>query len=93
MEYKQWKEILSAVSKETDLSRDNVIEKIKEKLKAENGEDEYKKWEEAGFDVNHLFEGKDDKLTLLHLAASRGYAKIVNLLIENDASVDVAANR
>lgn len=38
------KEILSAVNKETDLSRDNVIEKIKEKLKAAD-EGEHKKWE------------------------------------------------
>ncbi|MDR0773684.1 MAG: hypothetical protein LBE46_05230 [Wolbachia pipientis] len=56
MNYKQWKRMLSAVDKEEGLSKDNVIEKIKEKLKAENGEDEYKKWEEAGFDVNYLFE-------------------------------------
>ncbi|WP_265026857.1 ankyrin repeat domain-containing protein [Wolbachia endosymbiont (group A) of Bombylius major] len=85
MNYKQWKEILGAVNKETDLSKDNVIDKIKEELK--KYPEEYKKWEEAGFGVNHLFE--DDQLTLLHLAASCGYAKIVNLLIENDASVDV----
>lgn len=71
MNYKQWKEILGAVNKETDLSKDNVIDKIKEELK---------KYPEAGF---------DDQLTLLHLAASCDYAKIVNLLIENDASVDV----
>lgn len=56
MNYEQWKRMLSAVDKEEGLSKDNVIERIKEKLKAENGEDEYKKWEEAGFDVNYLFE-------------------------------------
>jgi len=39
------------------LNEDDVIEKVKEKLKAENGEDKYKEWEKAGFDVNHPLEG------------------------------------
>ncbi len=70
-----------------------LIDKIKEELK--KYPEEYKKWEEAGFDVDYLFEIKDDTLiaydrfTLLHLAVLCGYEKIVNLLIENDASVDV----
>ncbi|WP_264328988.1 ankyrin repeat domain-containing protein [Wolbachia endosymbiont (group A) of Andrena hattorfiana] len=93
MNYEQLKRMLSAVDKEEGLSKDNVIDKIKEKLK--KYPEEYKKWEEAGFDVDYLFEIKDDTLiaydrfTLLHLAVLCGYEKIVNLLIENDASVDV----
>lgn len=98
MNYEQWKRMLSAVNEKEDLSKDNVIDKIKEELK--KYPEEYKKWEEAGFDVDYLFKIKDDILiaydrftllhfTLLHLAALCGYEKIVNLLIENDASVDV----
>jgi predicted DNA-binding ribbon-helix-helix protein len=36
MKDEQWWKILSAIEKEKDLNRDNVIEKIKEELKAED---------------------------------------------------------
>jgi|GEM_PF-5810426 len=55
MKDEQWWKILSAIEKEKDLNRDNVIEKIKEELKAED-KNWYKKWEKAGFGVNYLFE-------------------------------------
>lgn len=48
MEYNQWKEILSAVNADKNLSKDNVIEKVKERLKVED-KDKYEKWEKAGF--------------------------------------------
>lgn len=51
MKYIQWKEILEAIDSE---NKDNVIEKIQEKLKIEDAE-EYYKWEKANFDTNHLF--------------------------------------
>ncbi|WP_265033880.1 ankyrin repeat domain-containing protein [Wolbachia endosymbiont (group A) of Sicus ferrugineus] len=89
MNYEQWKRMLSAVDKEEGLSKDNVIEKIKEKLKAENGEDEYKKWEEAGFDVNHPLE--DDEFTLLHLAARYNSEKVVDVLLKAEG-INVNAN-
>ncbi|MGL9731351.1 MAG: hypothetical protein ACR5KX_00675 [Wolbachia sp.] len=54
MKYEQWKEILSAIDKEADLSKDNVIEKIAKKLEEKN-RDEYEKCGEVDFDVNHLF--------------------------------------
>nr|WP_253308946.1 hypothetical protein [Rickettsia endosymbiont of Ceutorhynchus assimilis] len=57
MNYEQWKRMLSAVDKEEGLSKDNVIDKIKEELK--KYPEEYKKWEEAGFDVDYLFEIED----------------------------------
>ncbi|VVC34944.1 Hypothetical protein CINCED_3A017075 [Cinara cedri] len=46
-----WKEILEAIDSE---NKDNVIEKIQEKLKIEDAE-EYYEWEKANFDTNHLF--------------------------------------
>ncbi|WP_175937345.1 ankyrin repeat domain-containing protein [Wolbachia endosymbiont of Madathamugadia hiepei] len=80
MKYEQWKKILSAVNGEVDLNEDNVIEKIKKKLKAED-KDWYTKWEEAGFDVNYLFQVEDETLTLLHLAACGNLGSITNALL------------
>lgn len=50
----QWKEILSVIDCDLSLSNDNVIEKIKEKLKVEH-QDVYEEWENNQFDVNYLF--------------------------------------
>jgi ankyrin repeat protein len=79
MKYEQWKKILSAVNGEVDLNEDNVIEKIKEKLEAKD-KDEYQKWGEAGFDVNHPL--KDDGFTLLHLAAMYNSEKVIDVLLK-----------
>lgn len=92
IKHEEWKKILSAVNEKEDRSKDNVIDKIKEELKKYL--EEYKKWEEVGFDVNYLFEIKDDTLiaydrfTLLHLAAKNGHADVVNALIQNGANVN-----
>ncbi|WP_264688090.1 ankyrin repeat domain-containing protein [Wolbachia endosymbiont (group A) of Sympetrum striolatum] len=96
MNYEQWKRMLSAVDKEEGLSKDNVIDKIKEELK--KYPEEYKKWEEAGFDVDYLFEIEDDTLIaydrfmLLHSAAKNGHADVVNALIQNGANVNAEDN-
>ncbi|WP_064124964.1 ankyrin repeat domain-containing protein [Wolbachia endosymbiont of Dactylopius coccus] len=50
MKYDQWKRILSAIDNEADLSKDNVIEKIKEKLSQYS--DEYTQLSETGFDAS-----------------------------------------
>ncbi|WP_353288606.1 ankyrin repeat domain-containing protein [Wolbachia endosymbiont (group A) of Pogonocherus hispidulus] len=101
MNYEQWKRTLSAVNEKEDLSKDNVIEKIKEELKAE-GKGEYEKWEGASFDVDYLFEIEDDTLDdtliaydrfmLLHSAAKNGHADVVNALIQNGANVNAEDN-
>ncbi|WP_353275368.1 ankyrin repeat domain-containing protein [Wolbachia endosymbiont (group A) of Pipizella viduata] len=101
MNYEQWKRMLSAVNEKEDLSKDNVIEKIKEELKAE-GKGEYEKWEGASFDVDYLFEIEDDTLDdtliaydrfmLLHSAAKNGHADVVNALIQNGANVNAEDN-
>jgi hypothetical protein len=51
--HEQWERMLSAIDADKNLSKDNVIGKIKEKLSQYS--DEYKEWEGAGFGVNHLF--------------------------------------
>ncbi|WCR58306.1 ankyrin repeat domain-containing protein [Wolbachia endosymbiont of Ctenocephalides felis wCfeJ] len=85
MRDEQWWKILSAIKREKDLNGDNIIEKIKEKLKAEGG-DEYKKWKGAGFDVNYLFQvvflDRENGQTLLHLAARDARTEIVRALLK-----------
>ncbi len=83
MKYDQWEEILSAVNNEGggNLNENNVIEKIKERLKVKD-EDEYDKWEKADFDVNHRFEWLEGrKPTLLYLAVCHEAASVVNALL------------
>lgn len=60
MEREKWIEILSAVNAETDLNKDNVIEKIGEKLQKEFPS-VYEEWDGKNFDVNHLFVMNDAK--------------------------------
>ncbi|MGL9703165.1 MAG: ankyrin repeat domain-containing protein [Wolbachia sp.] len=101
MEYNQWKEILSAVNADKNLSKDNVIEKIKGELPQDS--DEYKEWSEANFDVNYQFEMErmprgegyqtgmgailDLSCTLLGLATINGYTKVVDVLAKAEADV------
>ncbi|MGL9779692.1 MAG: ankyrin repeat domain-containing protein, partial [Wolbachia sp.] len=89
IEHEQWKEILSAIDADKNLSKDNVIEKVKEKLSQYS--DEYKEWDKASFNVNHLFHAvnesdnpflrEDDKCTLLHLAARNNLENITEALL------------
>ncbi|MGL9762485.1 MAG: hypothetical protein ACR5LB_10230 [Wolbachia sp.] len=91
MKYEQWKEILSAIDKEADLSKDNVIEKIAKKLEEKN-RDEYEKCGEVDFDVNHLFhtvfkydlpllfQDPEYEYTLLHLIANDNLGNVANIL-------------
>ncbi|WP_265015482.1 ankyrin repeat domain-containing protein [Wolbachia endosymbiont (group A) of Anoplius nigerrimus] len=89
--------MLSAVDKEEGLSKDNVIERIKERLEAE-GKGEYEKWGKADFNVNHLFETDDtlpswfscDKLTLLHSAARNNLGNVADVLSKVEG-IDVNA--
>lgn len=101
MEYNQWKEILSAVNADKNLSKDNVIEKIKGELPQDS--DEYKEQSEANFDVNYQFEMErmprgegyqtgmgpilDLSCTLLGLATINGYTKVVDVLAKAEADV------
>ncbi|MDR3131578.1 MAG: ankyrin repeat domain-containing protein [Rickettsiales bacterium] len=80
MNYDQWEKILNAVNDDKDLNKDNVIEKVKEKLEAKD-KDEYQKWGEAGFDVNYLFQVEDETLTLLHLAACGNLGSVTSALL------------
>ncbi|WP_265032673.1 ankyrin repeat domain-containing protein [Wolbachia endosymbiont (group A) of Sicus ferrugineus] len=77
MQYEQWKRILSAIDKETNLSKDNVIEKIKKRLEEES-KYEHKKWGETNFNVNCSFIRKNG---LLHLAVQNNLKGVVNALL------------
>lgn len=76
IEHKQWERMLSAIDADKNLSKDNVIGKIKEKLSQYS--DEYKEWEGAGFGVNHLFAVE---YGLLHLAIHNNLENVVNALL------------
>ncbi|MDG7057199.1 MAG: ankyrin repeat domain-containing protein [Wolbachia endosymbiont of Penenirmus auritus] len=73
MIYQEWKKVLNAENS------DNIIKKIKDKLRAEDP-NIYKEWEEVKFDVNHQFQ--DIKNTLLHVATGNGNVDVVNTLLE-----------
>ena len=53
-DYAEFKPLLRALDADEGLNKDNIVDKIKAKLQAYP--DEYKKWEEAGFDINHLLQ-------------------------------------
>ncbi|WP_265045438.1 MULTISPECIES: ankyrin repeat domain-containing protein [unclassified Wolbachia] len=76
IEHEQWERMLSAIDADKNLSKDNVIGKIKEKLSQYS--DEYKEWEGAGFGVNHLFAVE---YGLLHLAIHNNLENVVNALL------------
>lgn len=78
--YKQWLEILSTVNSDNKLDKRNVIEKVKEELKASN-EEVFKQWEKSNFYVNYKFEIGDNEFTLLHLTAKLGYTSLTKALI------------
>ncbi|WP_264736084.1 ankyrin repeat domain-containing protein [Wolbachia endosymbiont (group A) of Rhinocyllus conicus] len=90
--YQQWREIFSTVNSDNKreifstvnsdnkLDKSNVIEKVKEELKA-NNEEVFKQWEKSDFYVNYKFEVGDNEFTLLHLTAQWGYTGLTKALI------------
>ncbi|WP_395462621.1 ankyrin repeat domain-containing protein [Wolbachia endosymbiont of Cantharis cryptica] len=78
------KEILSAVNNDTSLNKDNIVEKIRERLPQSSSE--YKEWERADFNTNHTFEVEfktdNNKVTLLHCAVYYKLENILNALLE-----------
>lgn len=78
--YQQWREILSTVNSDNKLDKRNVIEKVKEELRASN-EEVFKQWEKSNFYVNYKFEVGDNEFTLLHLTAQFGYTGLTKALI------------
>ena len=83
MKYKQWKEILSAINNEAGLSKDNVIEKVKEKLKVIDSS-AYEEWEKTDFDVNYLFQVENIQCALLHLVAYGNLGNVAGALLKVD---------
>ncbi|GFS56376.1 ANK_REP_REGION domain-containing protein [Nephila pilipes] len=87
MEYEQWLDVLSTINADNGLGESNVIEKIKEKLEKEDP-GTYKEWQDNQCSVNYTL--LDSQLTLLHIAAANGLAKVTELLIKKGADVNKA---
>ncbi|WP_353269891.1 ankyrin repeat domain-containing protein [Wolbachia endosymbiont (group A) of Myopa testacea] len=87
MEYEQWLGILTSINANNDLNESNVIEKIKEKLEKEDP-GTYKEWQDNQCGVNYTL--LDSQLTLLHIAAANGLAKVTELLIKKGTDVNKA---
>ncbi|WP_341822370.1 ankyrin repeat domain-containing protein [Wolbachia endosymbiont (group A) of Clivina fossor] len=86
MEYEQWLGILTSINADNDLNESNVIGKIKEKLEKEDP-GTYKEWRNNQFDINYTC---NDQLTLLHIVAANGLAKVTEFLIKKGVEVDKA---
>ncbi|XP_025418992.1 uncharacterized protein LOC112689477 [Sipha flava] len=86
----KWRELLITVNDSDGLNEVNVIEKIKEILKAEH-QDVYEEWENNQFDVNYLFyvvydndlrSERVEKYTLLHLATRNNLENLLDALLK-----------
>ncbi|GFQ98761.1 ANK_REP_REGION domain-containing protein [Trichonephila clavata] len=96
MEYQEFSamyNVLKSTSSDNDLSKDDVIKAIKGQLSQDS--DEYKKWEEGNFSLDHVFTTVNDhkvesKHTLLTTACKHPDLEVVEFLINIGASVNVA---
>ncbi|WP_341819038.1 ankyrin repeat domain-containing protein [Wolbachia endosymbiont (group A) of Brachyopa scutellaris] len=78
--------ILQEVNSSPDLSKENLIDRIKDKLQQEN-QLIYDEWKKSEFDINYTFIVL--KCNLLLIAAENGYEKVVRYLTKNGANVNV----
>ncbi|QDH19018.1 ankyrin repeat domain-containing protein [Wolbachia endosymbiont of Carposina sasakii] len=78
--------ILQEVNSSPDLSKENLIDRIKDKLQQEN-QLIYDEWKKNEFDINYTFIVL--KCNLLLIAAENGYEKVVRYLTKNGANVNV----
>lgn len=97
MKYNKFMGILKEIDSLLDLSKDNIVEKVKAELqKKDSGL--CQEWEkskpdnDSGPDIDHEFTISRDqnsgKVTLLHLASYGNCAKVAKALIENGADVN-----
>ncbi|WP_341810393.1 ankyrin repeat domain-containing protein [Wolbachia endosymbiont (group A) of Volucella bombylans] len=77
---------LQEVNSSPDLSKENLIDRIKDKLQQEN-QLTYDEWKKNEFDINYTFIVL--KCNLLLIAAENGYEKVVRYLTKNGANVNV----
>ncbi|WP_410541760.1 ankyrin repeat domain-containing protein [Wolbachia endosymbiont (group A) of Aleiodes leptofemur] len=97
MEYDKFMEILKKINDLSDLSKDNIVEKIKAKLQEEDP-DLCQEWEkskpdnDSGSSINYIFtisRGQNSKeVKLLHLASYWNCANVAKALIENGADIN-----
>ncbi|WP_353271076.1 ankyrin repeat domain-containing protein [Wolbachia endosymbiont (group A) of Alloplasta piceator] len=76
---------LQEVNSSPDLSKENLIDRIKDKLQQEN-QLTYDEWKKNEFDINYTFIVL--KCNLLLIAAENGYEKVVRYLTKNGANVN-----
>ncbi|WP_333023631.1 ankyrin repeat domain-containing protein [Wolbachia endosymbiont of Pentidionis agamae] len=92
--------ILHTLNKDKSFNKDNIVEKfvgkfqeLLKKQKEVQLKKEYKvlydQWEEARFDLNHLFQSNHFKRSLLHLAAIYEFTNIMDTLIQNNVNVNI----
>ncbi|KLT23047.1 ankyrin repeat domain protein [Wolbachia endosymbiont of Armadillidium vulgare str. wVulC] len=80
--------ILYRIDNDDKVSSSNIIEKFKSELQ-QHDVDMYNAWEDDEFNINaNSFGGSN----LLCLASRNGCAKVVELLIEKDANVNIRDN-
>ncbi|WP_070356902.1 ankyrin repeat domain-containing protein [Wolbachia endosymbiont of Drosophila incompta] len=97
MKYDKFMEILKKINDLSDLSKDNIVEKIKAKLQEEDP-DLCQEWEkskpdnDSGSGINYIFtisRGQNSKeVKLLHLASYWNCANVAKALIENGADIN-----
>ncbi|MGL9757975.1 MAG: ankyrin repeat domain-containing protein [Wolbachia sp.] len=82
------KTILRMIDRDSGVDSSDIIEKIKDELQ-QHDVYMYNKWKEDGFDINaNSFDGSN----LLCLAFGSNYVKVVELLIEKGANVNIRDN-
>ncbi|WP_146038218.1 MULTISPECIES: ankyrin repeat domain-containing protein, partial [unclassified Wolbachia] len=97
MKYDKFMEILKKINDLSDLSKDNIVEKIKAKLQEEDP-DLCQKWEkskpdnDSGSGINYIFtisRGQNSQeVKLLHFASYWNCANVAKALIENGADIN-----
>lgn len=79
---------LWTINDDSKIDSSSIIEKLKSELQ-QHHVNMYNAWEESGFDINsNSFDGSN----LLCLASGSGCVKVVELLIEKDANVNIRDN-
>lgn len=86
--------VFNEIVEQIDLNGDNIIQRIKKQF--ESRQIDYGEWQAANFHVDFLFQSilqgnKEDKHTLLHLAAHIGRIKIIKALIKQGADVNAVS--
>ncbi len=87
--------VLEKVENSQDLTREDVIKKIADELKVQYPAG-YEEWKNDGFKVDHIFSYDDGDYsvdyTLFYIAATNGYRRVTEFLVESGADVNHIAD-